>query len=368
MHQPNNHHWMRRLGARIVVLGLVGLLSGCDGDSPDDPFQEIYDQGVDRHLGQYTPMQSSVDGEVINHTFGTGEGPLCLDGSAYSMSTRSGSSAELVIFLEGGGACWSTFCVANETAGTGVPQQGVLNPALANNPLADANVAYFPYCDGSLFTGDVDNEVDSREGTEYQRGLANLSAGLDVAANTFPSPSRIVLAGNSGGGFGTIFALPLVRKLYPSVPIAIINDSGLGLGRDDEPGYQAMLFDDWNSAAFLPSSICPDCLESGHLTEYFRWQLAQDDNFRLAMLTSKQDAVIGSVFLQVGGEAFEDTVLRELPRIEAFADGRMRSWIDNGSAHTYIQRDVDATAGGVTVLQWLTDYLNGDADWQSVVD
>ena len=350
-------------------VGLISLvLVACNNDGNSRPFAELYRQGVDRYLGVYTPMMSAVSGDTTTHTFGVGDGPLCLDGSAYKMSTRNQGSKDLVIFLEGGGACWSTFCSATESASGGVPEAGILDPDLAGNPLAGADVAYFPYCDGSLFTGDVDNEYSIRAGTEYQRGLKNLSAGLDVVVNTFPDPERIVLAGNSGGAFGTIFALSLVRKLYPTVPIDVINDSGTGVGKDNDPGFLAMLFDEWNSGAFLPASICPDCIASGHMTEYFMWELDRDKNFRLAMLTSKQDFVIGTAFLQIGGPAFETTILRELPMIEAYAHGRMHTWIDDGDTHTYVQRDAAATAGGVSVLDWLTGFLNGDEAWTSVSD
>lgn len=355
---------------RLGFILTLGLLAACDGGSggTGSPFGEIYQQGADRYLGEYSPAMSSQDGNETAYTFGAGDGPLCLDGSAYTMTVRDTGAAELVIFLEGGGACWSTFCSANETAAAGVPSNGILNAELAGNPLAAANVAYFPYCDGSLFTGDVDNDFAIRDGIEYQRGLKNLSAGLDVVANSFAAPSRIVLAGNSGGGFGTIFALPLVRKLYPYTPIEIINDSGLGFGIGGDPGFQAMLIDEWKSAALFPDSACPECIANGHLTEYFRWQFSEDPNFRLAMLTSKQDLVIGTFFLGVGGPTFESYVESELPTIESYGGGRMRSWITDGSAHTFIQRDVTATADGVSVLQWLTDYLSESSDWQSVSD
>lgn len=336
------------------------------------PYQEIIDQGVAAYLGLYVPESSEAEGDAVVHRFAAEDGPLCLDGSAYNMSTRDQQSDDLVIFLEGGGGCWSELCLANETAEPGVPRRGILDPDLAGNPLANANVAYFPYCDGSLFAGDVDHtEADygKPNNIEYQRGLKNLSAGLDVTVGTFPNPSRIILAGNSGGAFGTIFALPLVRQLYPDVPIEVINDSGLGVAVDDNPDFILGRIEDWNAVGFFPENGCPDCLVNGHMTEYFRWQMQEDPNFRLAMLTSKQDFVIGTVFLGVGNTAFETSVLRELPAIETFAEGRMRSWIQNGSAHTFIQRDVTATAGGVTALDWLSAFLDRrDDDWQSTVD
>jgi hypothetical protein len=188
------------------------------------PYQELYDQGIDRYLGAYTPMTSEVDGNTTVHTFGTGDGPLCQDEGPYIMSTRETGSEDLVIFLQGGGACWSELCLSTETATPGIPIAGVLNPDQANNPMKDWNVAYFNYCDGGLHASDRDwGAVDGPLNNRKQRGLHNLSAGLDVTARTFPQPRRIVLTGSSGGGFGTIFALPLVRALYPDTPIDVLN-------------------------------------------------------------------------------------------------------------------------------------------------
>lgn len=347
-----------------------GIGSSADGGTTQ-PYGEIFDQGVGAYQGQYQPAATEIDGDAVVNEFAVGDGPLCLDGSAYKVSTREQSGTDLVIFLEGGGGCWSELCLANETAGTGVPRRGILDPDLAGNPLATANVTYLPYCDGSLFVGDVDHDEPNYgkpENTEYQRGLKNLSAGLDVAAATFPHPGRIVLAGNSGGAFGTLFALPLVRHLYPDVPIEVINDSGLGIAVDDNPDFILGRIEDWNAVEFFPENGCSDCLVNGHMTEYLHWQMTQDPNFRLAMLTSKQDFVIGTVFLGVGGSAFESSVLEQLPAIESFSAGRMRSWITNGAEHTFIQRDVTATAGGVSVLDWLTDFLNDSPSWLSVRD
>src|SRR5690606_27336640 len=109
------------------------------------------------------------------------------------------------------------------------------DPGNADNPLADYSTVYVPYCDGGLHASDADVGTDGDGITDrYHRGLHNLSASLDVAVNTFPTPRRIVLTGVSGGGYGTIFALPLVRQLYPGVPIDVVNDSGIGITRPDD--------------------------------------------------------------------------------------------------------------------------------------
>ena len=202
-----------RLAVTLLLAALVGACSdssnnsnNVDGGSGDvdgggEPFAELIDNGIARYLGVYTPMTSeTLEGGVVAHAFGAGDGPLCLDGSEYRMATYDQGSDELVIFLQGGGACWSTLCSATQSAETGIPQVGILDPDREDNPVKSWNQVYLPYCDGGLHASDADNDYDG-DGTPEtrQRGLHNLSASLDVAVNAFPSPSRILLTGASAG-------------------------------------------------------------------------------------------------------------------------------------------------------------------------
>jgi hypothetical protein len=356
-----------------VVLACSVLLSACSDSNSGgpnngaEPFAELFAQGITRYLGLYSPMTSTVDGEVTAHAFGAGEGPLCLDGSTYNMATRDTGSDSLLIFLEGGGACWSEFCQATPAAGTGISTAGILDQTRANNPTRGWNQVYVPYCDGSLHAGDRDSDSDG-DGTvdRFQRGLHNLSAALDVSARTFPNPSRIVLAGNSGGGFGTIFALPLVRYLYPDARIDIINDSGLGVGSPGNPDFLRLLLDDWNLQAFIPAS-CDNCIgEDGHLTDFLIWQLEQDETLRLSLLSYTQDTVLADVFLGIGGPAFEAALLQEMAQQEEAHPDRTRSFITSGNSHTYLQIEPDRAIDGVGLMEWLGFMLDDSEQWQSL--
>lgn len=368
----------------LYRLALVGAFlvaaSGCsNGGSSENkvdvvepvaaPFQEIIDQGVTRYLGEYTPMLSETEGDVVNHSFGVGDGPLCLDGSEFTMATRDQGSSELVIFLQGGGACWSEICAATQSASKGIPQAGILDPELEGNPVGSWSTVYVPYCDGGLHASDADSDSDGDGNNDrFQRGLHNLSASLDVAVNSFPSPSRILLTGISAGGFGTTFALPLVRHLYPGVPIELINDSGVGIARPDEPEFLQLLFRDWNGSTFFPES-CDSCAGAdGHITDYHKWQLGQDDNFRLGMLSYTNDSVITLTFGLGGGDAFETELRTEMKELEAAYPERVRTFLADGSSHTFLLNGLNVTAGGVTVLDWVTAMLDGSADWISTSD
>ena len=321
---------------------------------------------MDQYLGEYTPMTSETIDGVVQHTFGAGDGPLCLLGDEYTMATREGTAGDLMIFLEGGGACSSLFCQATSTAAPGIPLRGILDPAFANNPAADYNVAYLPYCDGSVFSGDAEYDTDD-DGTidRYHRGLKNLSASLDVIVSTFPAPTRILLTGNSAGGYGTDYMLPLVRKQYPDTPIDLVNDSGVGIAT---PGFVEFLGEEWNSLRFIPED-CDDCIgEDGHTTGYHIFQLDEDPNLRMGFMSTKQDFVIADVFVGIGGEAFEEALIEEMAELEAAHPERFRSLIADGNSHTFLQAQFDREVAGVPVYQWVTDMLNGSDEWQSISD
>ena len=341
---------------------------GTGSTSGESAFQELYDQGVDRYLGVFAPMATELmaDG-VTTYTFdGSSNGPQCFTGNPFRMSTRDGSRSELMIFLQGGGACGEDNCNALEEAPAGIPALGILNPADPTNPTADFNVGYLPYCDGTLFMGDRDTDSTGDGLNDRQfRGVQNLSASLDVIAGAYPSPSRILLIGNSAGGFGTHSAISLVRRLYPQTPIDQINDSGIGI---TAPGTQQALNDYWNAGDFFPAS-CPSCLgQDGTLTEYHAYQMTADMNLRVGMMSTLQDAVVTTERGNVTPEFFEAELLEAMETLRTNFPDRFRSFIAAGDGHTFVLRDFNREVGGTTVKQWLTDLLREDGDWVSVSD
>ena len=160
-----------RISHLALVLGVMVALIGCGGDSDGGSAgsggtagpssEEVYDQGLTRYVGEFEPANEPAadEGGIKTHQFAVPEdldaeprGPICLRGTEYTVDTRAGSSDELVIFLQGGGACWEDFCSAfADTNSLRDLGGGILDPELAGNPVADWDVVYLPYCDGSLF-------------------------------------------------------------------------------------------------------------------------------------------------------------------------------------------------------------------------
>ncbi|MGI9287927.1 MAG: pectin acetylesterase-family hydrolase [Pseudomonadales bacterium] len=363
----------------IILIPLTTLLvecSGGDGSSNSnpptiaqietEPFSAVFQQGITKYLGIYSPMLSVSDGDSITHSFGTGDGSACFNGSEYAVSTRDMGSEDLLIVLGGGGFCWSDICWCVRVASPEIPKLGILDPNLLTNPVRTWNTVYLPYCDGSLFSGDIDLDTnDDGIIDRYHRGLKNLSAGLDVAVNTFAAPRRILIAGSSAGGYATAFAMPLVRNLYPNTPIYVLNDSGTGIF---PPGTISKMLSEWNAMKFIPES-CPDCIdESGHLTNYHAWQLAEDENMFLGMMSYNRDGVIADFFFHIGGDVFQQQLTIEMSELEKRYPARMRSFIAEGRSHTFLAGDLKVTVGDVTVADWVSAMLGESTDWISRTD
>lgn len=360
----------------IAGVALTLLLGACSdsnnglldpSDQSTKPFQELVDQGVTRYLGMYSPSSTTEEGDVVSHHFSEGDGPLCLTGQPYTMATRDEGTEDLMIFLQGGGACWFNLCAATSLAPPGIPAVGILDPNSSSNPLAGTSTVYLPYCDGGLFASDADLDADG-DGVDdrFHRGLHNLSAGLDVAVRTFPAPRRIVLMGVSGGAYGTLFALPIVRELYPDVPIDVVNDSGIGINRPADPVFNKQVIDYWNISAFFPAS-CPECNVQGSPAGIINWQLRQDPDTRLGMLSHTQDSTIGTFFLGIGGPTFESVLRSTLAEVEAAHPQRMRSFVRAGTTHTFLLGDLSVSVEGVSLSDWVGSMVNRPAEnWNSV--
>ncbi|MFO0693983.1 MAG: hypothetical protein U0230_10545 [Polyangiales bacterium] len=331
---------MAGLGLATLALG-IGACDEASSYGPPHykaqsgtPEAVAYTAGLTRYLGTARPVETQSFGPAETaYTFDPADGPVCMRGAPYAATVRETPSEDLLIFLQGGGACWSDFCLAITGAPTGIPAIGLLNP-VDGNPTKDFDVLYLPYCDGSLFAGDSETDENGDGNPDrIQHGLQNLSAALTVGYEHFPHPRRIVLAGSSGGGFGTIMATLLVRYVYPGVPIDVLNDAGLGVAHAGDPSFVQKLITEFGAEAFIPAD-CPDCIADGNITGLVDYMLARDPDLRVAAISSWYDFVIGNLFLMESPTTFRDDVAAATSALHAKYPGRYQRFLYDGTAHT----------------------------------
>lgn len=324
----------------------LALLAACAPEDGDETPTYAAQLGLDLYLDAVKADDTETTDGVTTTTFSTASGPRCLRGDPFRASVRDGASDDLLVFLQGGGACWSDFCLAVTKAPAGIPDVDVLRTELDANPFRDFDVAYAPYCDGSLFSGDTEIDDDGDGVTDrWHRGLANLSATLDVARTSFPSPRRVVLAGSSGGAYGSILGAVLVRAVYPDAEIVVLTDSGTGVARGStDPTYVRALLEEIGATKFLPDD-CEGCLDDGNVTRVIDWWLARDPQVRFGVFSSWYDSIIGDVFLKIPPADFRDELDAATSVLHDAWPDRYRRFLIDGRMHTTLLGDPTGIIG-----------------------
>ncbi|MEB2310857.1 MAG: pectin acetylesterase-family hydrolase [Sorangiineae bacterium] len=353
----------------IALAGLALTLNACGADEPlegasgprpgfdDAAQQELIDVGVGKYLGTSRPDEVLSDERgttsYIWKPGSTAHGPICLLNTDFRVFSRRGTSRNLLIYLQGGGACWSDLCAASSTAGTGIYPLGWTDGNTEQNPLGSYDVVFVSYCDGSVFSGDndlVDPKFGGPDGMRHQRGLVNLSAGIDIALQDFPTPKSIVLAGSSAGGYGTLMGTAVVRLAYPHTPLSVINDAGAGLTNPDDPETFVKAREEWKFDQFVPPS-CEEC-KNGQFTPLIGWAMSHDPTLRVGMFSAYEDDTIGNFFLGMSGPGFHDLLMRETDALRAAHPEQFARFFIDGKQHTALFSFYDSKIDGVTIPEW----------------
>jgi hypothetical protein len=379
-------------GLKIFSLVLVSITlmgaeqpRGLNGDA----FLELSDAGVDKYLGAFTPFVSTDVGDGwTKHTFNPdgGNGPICIAGTPFSAFTRAGNPSRLLIFEQGGGACWQDFYNCNVLSEAQEPptaRVGIWDFDSHDNPFADYSIVYMPYCDGSVFTGDND-VFDPAFGVaigvpeavvRFHRGLRNQSAGMDLARATFPNASRITVAGSSAGGVGAASNAPfLVRFLYGNqVHLTVFNDAGPVTVNPAARGGADIVarVADWQFEQFFPAS-CVDCFDPADSTAIIQWRLDNDSTVREAFYETDGD-LTNRFFLDLLADpaGFRNLVVTAHGALNAAHPNRYKQFIVAGeTSHTALQTPLFylQDANGVLLNEWTADFLVPRPFWIDIVE
>ncbi|XP_065888035.1 uncharacterized protein [Dysidea avara] len=177
-------------------------------------------------------------------------GAVCLDGSPPGYYYRKGSTDpnKWIIHMEGGGYCNDEKdCVKRSFTDLGSSKKwsstkelsGFLSDDCTENPhFCGWSVAFIPYCDGGIYSGNVLHPVKvDIIYTIYFRGIrildtvigALLTAGVNNA-------EHVILTGCSAGGLSTYLHVDRIRGLLPNnIPMHALADAGYFL---DAPNVQ----------------------------------------------------------------------------------------------------------------------------------
>ena len=348
--------------------------------------EELVDSGVTKYMGEFTPVSSTDVGDGwVKHTFDPdgGAGPICIAGTPFSAFSKDNGSDNLLIMLQGGGACWQDFyfcTIVTEGQEPPPPPVGIwadgfdTGTEFIPNPLADWDIVYMPYCDGSVFTGDND-VVDPNfpfGPVRFHRGLRNVTAGVDLAKSLFPNRARVMVAGSSAGGVGAASLTPFLTRFAwgNTTKIMVFNDAGPITTNPDAVGDIEARAEDWKVGQFYPAS-CTECSDFGQGTAIVKWRLDNDNTIREAFYSTDADST-NRFFLNVPTqEMYRHLLVTEHGALHDAHPDRYKRFIRSGDdSHTALQTPLFylGDADGVPLDEWTGDFLVPRPFWVDIVE
>jgi hypothetical protein len=310
------------------------------------------------------------------------------------------TSAELVVFLQGGGACWDFFTCGGatdlvpKTASAGpfgpaefardihdrYPRSWVRRENLPDT-LRDATVVFVPYCTGDVHAGDAvttyASPLPGREAATWRHvGHANVLAFLKRLGATFPKLDRLVVSGSSAGGFGSLANYPAFRRQWPDAKAYLVDDSGPPLVGDAIPAAtREAWYGRWDMGASL-DEFCPECRadQSAGLRELAR-RYPED---RIALVSHLRDATIRGFFgtyslvppefAPMSASRFEAELRLLGTSVLDPATANAKYFFTNGDQHPTLEDPTVIGSPAPGLEAWLELMLTDSASWKSVAD
>jgi len=302
---------------------------------------------------------------------------ICSDGSAYSFFVRPGDPDKLMVYFEGGGACWfrkncdttlqPTYKV--NLAGQNLDDaRGIFDFSRQDNPFANYTIVYAPYCSGDVHLGRTDRSYPPETGQTSDliirhRGFTNTEAVLDWTYGNVTSPQTVFVTGSSAGSIPSPFYAYAIGERYKDARIVQLGDGSGGYRRRDGANLPHT---EWQTVKELQKSPAYSDIDDktfNYEELYIRAAKARPD-IQFAAYDAAEDA-IQKQFLALSG--VKDVGLLELisanqADIRAAAPG-FRSFIAGGDSHTVLMRPEFYTfrVGEVTIRDWVANLAAGKA-------
>ncbi len=332
--------------------------------------------------------------------------PVCMDGSPYRFFARRGTVNKLVVYYEGGGACWEQLTCSIPVCDKNVTNDDDPNNAHAGfadlsnpaNPFRDWNAVFVSYCSCDIHFGDSEQNytnVDPSHPVHVEhRGYENSRVVEKWARDHFLAPEEVFVTGSSAGAYGAWFNAPLHEKVWPSAHFNVLADAGNGVVTQQ---FLQTYFPNWNFEANLPPDIpeLKQVLDDGqgipgytevvtkkfpttnwaHYASAFDGGTGGQTGFYNIMLNNND--VTAALTWWNGSCAFYNQMHAQAVATVGVVSGQgnnYRYYIGSGSRHTMWGSDKvynDTTGGVPTLVVWMNAMLGSkpgapDPGWLNV--
>ncbi|MET0384665.1 MAG: pectin acetylesterase-family hydrolase [Polyangiales bacterium] len=307
----------------------------------------------------------------------------CRAGTPAGLSVNMNSaSRKVMIYLEGGGACFDAqTCGANPDAvGSQMPSGGgVFDRSREENPVRDWSFVYVPYCTGDVHMGAKENgQVEGVTGPQQFVGRKNLAAFLQRLVPTFANAEQVLLTGVSAGGFGASSNAAYVQWAFGEIPVTMIDDSGPTLSNEFLP---TCLTNRYVTTWGLEGSILDDCgsacsASEDYSVQFLEYSAMYAEGKYNGLIESDQDSVIRGffgvgtnngaddcmgilLFTPMTAEDFLAGLLDYRERVKPYPgfstfypSDTKHTWLGDNSFYT-------AVAGDVRMVDWFQGVIEG---------
>ncbi|MEO2177068.1 MAG: pectin acetylesterase-family hydrolase [bacterium] len=303
--------------------------------------------------------------------FSPGGDTTCSDGSPYKFFVRPADPEKLMVYMQGGGGCWTRKTCDPEMQPTynirigenfRPSEFGIFNFDNPDNPFSDYSIVMAPYCTGDVHLGSADTiypgvEEDQEPLTIHHQGRSNMQSVLQWTYENVTAPKDIFVTGSSAGSIPSPLYASLIADNYPDARVAQLGDGSGGYRRmntDSRPDEQ------WGTFNFLNrekgfETLLPEGFNYEKL--YIAAALAHPE-----ILFAEYDAAEDAVqkrFLALSG-ARDVKLFQALKanhadiRAEA---SNFKSYIAGGESHTVLLRPefYNYAADGISVRDWVAD-------------
>lgn len=332
---------------------------------------------------QVTPPAVRLDGRLYEATCSHAAGT----DPAYRFWMRRGTAPGIVVFFDGGGACWDDITCAiprrreaeRDDDGFYKPElipsdnptrfSGIFDLNNPRNPVRDWTFIYVPYCTGDVHSGsNTATYADPDTGEPYtieHRGADNFRVVLDWMKDNLEQPQHLLVAGSSAGAYGASTHYARIRAAFPRGRALMIGDAGQGVMTQN-------FLDQRNTRwrMVLPREVLPRNLAITPETDIVARLAARYPNDRFAQYTTAHDITQSSFYALMGAEnaciAWTNAMVTGLERRQHA--GNFRSYLASGETHSILRtpRFYTEQSGGAPLAEWLRAALSPDgAGWQN---
>ncbi len=320
----------------------------------------------------------------------------CAFDTPYHFFAKRGTVNKLVMYYQGGGACWEQLTCGIPVCDDDVDPNGNDNPNnfssgfadLLNplNPVKDWHIVFVSYCSCDIHFGDASQDYNNTNpGAPLHvehRGFQNSRIAEKWAREHFVNPEQVLVTGSSAGAYGALFNGPIHKdQVWPASKFSILADAGNGVITS---AFLQNEFSNWDFTKNLPKKFpelkAPIDDGSGmvgyidavtdlfptstwaHYSSAFDGGFGGQTGFYNVMLNDSNP--IAALSWWEGSCAFNSVMRSQVQQNAALDPDNYRYYIGTGSRHTMwgSNKVYDDTTGGVpTIADWLQAMIDSDA-------